>query len=145
MQVDVADRPSVQLETYPVGPVAPTHFRVVDLPVRDPGPGEVLVRNRWTSVDPGMRLRLSEAAPAGYFARFALRRPMDGIMTVGEVIDSRAAGFAVGDVVSHALGWRDYAVVQAGRRPSAVSAPSPGSTPGWRLRSTSSVRSAAWG
>jgi NADPH-dependent curcumin reductase CurA len=39
---------------------------------------------------------------------------MDGIMTVGEVIDSRAAGFAVGDVVSHALGWRDYAVVQAG-------------------------------
>jgi NADPH-dependent curcumin reductase CurA len=104
----------VQLETYPVGPIAPTHFRVVDLPVRDPGPGEVLVRNRWTSVDPGMRLRLSEAAPAGYFARFALRRPMDGILTVGEVIDSRAAGFAAGDIVSHALGWRDYAVVQAG-------------------------------
>jgi NADPH-dependent curcumin reductase CurA len=104
----------VQLETYPIGPIAPIHFRVVEVPVRDPRPGEVLVRNRWTSVDPGMRLRLSEAAPAGYFARFDLCRPMDGIMTVGEVIESRAAGFEAGDIVSHGLGWRDYATVEAG-------------------------------
>ena len=39
---------------------------------------------------------------------------MDGIMTVGEVLESRAPGFAPGDVVSHALGWRDYSVVTAG-------------------------------
>jgi NADPH-dependent curcumin reductase CurA len=39
---------------------------------------------------------------------------MDGIMTVGEVVESRAEGFAPGDVVWHALGWRDYAVVPAG-------------------------------
>jgi NADPH-dependent curcumin reductase CurA len=29
------------------------------VPVREPGPGEVLVRNTWTSVDPGLRLRLA--------------------------------------------------------------------------------------
>ena len=35
-------------------------------------------------------------------------------MTVGEVVESRAAGFVAGDTVWHALGWRDYAVVRAG-------------------------------
>ena len=35
-------------------------------------------------------------------------------MTVGEVIESRADGFAAGDTVWHASGWRDYAVVAAG-------------------------------
>jgi NADPH-dependent curcumin reductase CurA len=33
---------------------------------------------------------------------------------VGEVLDSRADGFDVGDIVWHASGWRDYAVVRAG-------------------------------
>jgi NADPH-dependent curcumin reductase CurA len=75
--------------------------------------GEVLVRNTWTSVDPGLRLRLRESGPAGYFPAFALGRAMDGIMTVGEVIESRAAGFAAGDTVWHPFGWRDYAVVKA--------------------------------
>jgi NADPH-dependent curcumin reductase CurA len=39
---------------------------------------------------------------------------MDGIMTVGEVVESRADGFAPGDSVWHAGGWREYAVVAAG-------------------------------
>ena len=82
--------------------------------MREPRPGEVLVRNTWTSVDPGLRLRLAESGPAGYFAAFALRSAMDGIMTVGEVIESRSDEFSAGDTVSHAAGWRDYAVVAAG-------------------------------
>src|SRR5947209_20206926 len=104
----------VQLHEYPRGEIAPRHFRLVEVPVPDPGAGEVLVRNTWTSVDPGLRLRLSESSPSGYFARIEPRRPMDGIMTVGEVVESRAAGFGAGDSVWHALGWRDYAVVKAG-------------------------------
>jgi NADPH-dependent curcumin reductase CurA len=39
---------------------------------------------------------------------------MDDIWAVGEVIESRADGFAPGDSVWHAKGWRDYAVVTAG-------------------------------
>jgi NADPH-dependent curcumin reductase CurA len=104
----------VQLESHPVGEVRPEDFRVVEAPVRDPGAGEVLVRNTWTSVDPGLRLRLTAAGPAGYFAAFPLQAPMDGIMTVGEVLESEADGFAAGDTVWHASGWRDYAVVRAG-------------------------------
>jgi len=104
----------VQLRSYPDGELRATDFRVVEVPVRDPGDGEVLVRNTWTSVDPGLRLRLRETGPAGYFAAFPLRAAMDGIMTVGEVVESRAAGFDAGDTVWHASGWRDYAVVEAG-------------------------------
>jgi NADPH-dependent curcumin reductase CurA len=101
----------VRVRRYPAGAVTPDDFEVVEVPVADPDPGQVLVRNTWTSVDPGLRLRLRPDAPAGYFAAFPLGQAMDGIMAVGEVVESRAEGFAPGDVVSHAQGWRDYAVV----------------------------------
>lgn len=104
----------VRVRRHPVGPVGREDFEVVEVDVPDPGPGEVLVRNTWTSVDPGLRLRLRPDAPAGYFAAFGLGKPMDGIMAVGEVVASRAPGFEPGDVVSHAQGWRDYTVVEAG-------------------------------
>jgi NADPH-dependent curcumin reductase CurA len=104
----------VQLVEYPDGPVQPSHFRVAEVDLPDPVDGEVLVRNTYTSVDPGMRLRLRESGPAGYFNSFPLNAAMDEIFTVGEVIESRAEGFAPGDAVSHAHGWRDYAVVAAG-------------------------------
>lgn len=104
----------VRVRTYPVGSVSPDDFEVVGVPVPRPGPGQVLVRNTWTSVDPGLRLRLRPDAPSGYFAAFPLGCAMDGIMTVGEVVESRAEGFAPGDAVWHAQGWREYAVVDAG-------------------------------
>jgi NADPH-dependent curcumin reductase CurA len=104
----------IRVRRYPDGGVAADDFEVVEVPVAHPGPGQVLVRNTWTSVDPGLRLRLRTDAPAGYFAAFALGQPMDGIMAVGEVTESRADGFSAGDTVSHALGWRDYAVVDPG-------------------------------
>jgi len=104
----------VQLVSYPQGEVEQSDFRVVEVPVGTPREGEVLVRNTWTSVDAGLRLRVREKQPEGYFPAFPLREAMDGIMTVGEVVESRADGFAPGDTVWHASGWRDYAVVQAG-------------------------------
>jgi NADPH-dependent curcumin reductase CurA len=105
----------VHLVRYPQGAVRDSDFRIVEVEVPEPGPGEVLVRNTWTSVDPGLRLRLREKGPAGYFAAFPLDAAMAGIMTVGEVVESRAEGFEPGDPVWHASGWRDYAVVEAGK------------------------------
>ena len=104
----------VQLVAYPRGEVRPSDFRVVEAEVAKPGPGEVLVRNTWTSVDAALRLRLRAKGPEGYFAAFPLEAPMDGIFTVGEVVESHADGFDPGDTVWHAAGWRDYAVVGAG-------------------------------
>ncbi|MGB0093135.1 MAG: NADP-dependent oxidoreductase [Solirubrobacteraceae bacterium] len=104
----------VQLVKYPVGEVTADDFVTVGVDVPDPQPGQVLVRNTFTSVDPGMRLRLRESGPAGYFNSFPLNAPMDDIWAVGEVIESRAEGFEPGDSVWHAKGWRDYAIVTAG-------------------------------
>jgi NADPH-dependent curcumin reductase CurA len=105
----------VHLVAYPRGEVRASDFSVVEAPVRDPGPGEALVRNTWTSIDAALRLRLRERAPAGYFASFPIGEPMDGIQTVGEVVASNADGFAPGDAVRHGAGWREYAVVEAGK------------------------------
>lgn len=104
----------VRVRRYPAGQVDPDDFDVVEVVVAEPGPGQVLVRNTWTSVDPGLRLRLRPDAPAGYFVAFPLDRPLDGVMAVGEVVESHADGFVAGDVVSHAQGWREYAVVDPG-------------------------------
>jgi NADPH-dependent curcumin reductase CurA len=72
--------------------------------------GFVRVRNLWLSVDPYMRGRMNESK--SYIPPFQLGEPMDG-GAVGEVIESRADGFAAGDLVSHFAGWRDEAVVPA--------------------------------
>ena len=107
----------LQVASYPDGEVGPEHFTTVETEVPDDVDGlavdEVLVRNTWTSVDPGLRLRLRAAAPEGYFQAFPLGRPMDGILSLGEVVASRADGFAAGDTVWHSLGWREYSVVRA--------------------------------
>ena len=114
-----ASRPVIGREIWPIayprGEVRASDFRVVEASVRDPGPGEVLIRNTWTSVDAALRLRLRETVPPGYFPSFSLQQPMDGIMTVGEIVESRANGFSKGDTVWHASGWRDFAVVEAGK------------------------------
>ena len=106
----------MHLVAYPRGEVRQSDFRVVEAPVREPAQGEVLVRNTWTSVDAALRLRLRQTAPAGYFESFPLGEPLAGITTVGVVVESRAEGFAPGDVVRHGSGWREYAVVEA-RKP----------------------------
>ena len=132
----------VQLVRYPEGKVRPDDFRVVEAPVERPADDEVLIRNTWCSVDPGMRLQMRPAGPAGYFPAFALEAPLGG-MAVGEVVESRSAHFAPGDVVVHAHGWRDYAVVGAGGRRCAASAPCAASTPRSPRRRRTSVSSAA--
>ena len=72
-----------------------------------------MVKNTWTSIDPALCLRLRESAPKGYFNAFTLHSPLDGIATVGEVVESSASGFRVGDVVSHASGFREFSLVDA--------------------------------
>jgi NADPH-dependent curcumin reductase CurA len=103
----------VQLVEHPEGEVRPSHFRVARVVVPELAPGQVLVRNLFTSVDPALRLQLRRRGPEGYFSSFALNAPMDGIMAVGEVVESRSEAFAPGDSVSHGWGWRDLAVVPA--------------------------------
>ncbi|MEV6959473.1 NADP-dependent oxidoreductase [Streptomyces sp. NPDC051207] len=100
------------LLSRPEGWPRPEDFALVEAEVPTPGEGQVLVRNRYLSVDPYMRGRMSAAK--SYVAPYELGRAMEG-GAVGEVVASNAEGIAVGDHVLHFLGWREYAVVDAKR------------------------------
>src|SRR4051794_27095675 len=100
----------IQLAARPHGEPRSGDFRLVDVELPDPGPGELLVRNTFMSVDPYMRGRMNDVP--SYVPPFRLDRPMDG-GAVGEVAVADAAGFAPGDVVLHQLGWREHAVLPA--------------------------------
>ncbi|KFF95638.1 NADP-dependent oxidoreductase [Streptomyces scabiei] len=98
------------LLSRPVGWPKDEDFALVEAEIRQPGAGEVLVRNKYLSVDPYMRGRMSDAK--SYVAPFELGKVMQG-GAVGEVVASAAEGIAVGDHVLHFGGWREYATFDA--------------------------------
>jgi NADPH-dependent curcumin reductase CurA len=103
----------VQLVSRPDGWPTPDDFRVVTVPVAEPAPGQVLVRNVVMSVDPYMRGRMNDVP--SYVPPYRLGEVMDG-RAVGEVLAGDGGGaVAPGDFVLHGLGWREYAVVDSGQ------------------------------
>ncbi|WP_316521052.1 NADP-dependent oxidoreductase [Kitasatospora brasiliensis] len=98
------------LAARPQGWPVPADFALVEVPVRTPEPGEILVRNAFLSVDPYMRGRMNDVK--SYAPPYQLGRAMDG-GAVGYVVASGAEGFAPGDAVLHGLGWREYTTLDA--------------------------------
>ncbi|MBT2233937.1 NADP-dependent oxidoreductase [Nonomuraea sp. NEAU-A123] len=100
----------IRLARRPFGEPGPENFELAEVTVPEPGTGQILVRNTWMSVDPYMRGRMDDRA--SYIAPFEVGAALDG-SAIGEVVASRAAGIPVGATVSHFLGWREYAVLDA--------------------------------
>ena len=102
-----------QLIARPVGEPKASDFRLLKAEVADPGPGQILVRNTWLSVDPYMRGRMNDVP--SYIPPFQLNEPMTG-GAVGVVV---AAGdgspVPVGATVSHFEGWREFALLDASK------------------------------
>jgi NADPH-dependent curcumin reductase CurA len=98
----------IRLAARPSGMPRPGDFALVEVDVPEPGPGEVLVRNLWMSVDPYMRPRMNDVP--SYVPAYELGRVLDG-PAVGAVVASRAEGLAPGDTVVHWQGWRDLALL----------------------------------
>jgi NADPH-dependent curcumin reductase CurA len=84
------------------------HFSTADVAVGDPGPGQIMIRNTWLSVDPYMRGRMNDAK--SYSPPYQIGEPLQG-GAVGEVIASNADKIPVGATVMRFLGWREYAIV----------------------------------
>ena len=74
-----------------------------------PADGQVLVRNRYLSLDPTNRIWASGAQ--SYLPAMKLGEVMRGV-TLGEVIASRDPRVEVGACVTGLLGWQDYALVR---------------------------------
>lgn len=103
-----AQNARIVLASRPVGPPTPDAFRLENAPMPSPAPGEVLLRTRWLSLDPYMRGRMSDAP--SYSPPVEIGAVMVG-GTVGEVMESRAEGFAPGDLVMAQAGWQEYAAL----------------------------------
>jgi NADPH-dependent curcumin reductase CurA len=110
----------IRLASRPAGEPQPSDFQLAEVEVGEPDDGEVVVRNTFMSVDPYMRGRMNDVP--SYVPPFQLGEPLDGA-AVGEVVASRHKRFAEGDVVTHQMGWREYAKVSQGVRKVASDVP----------------------
>ena len=97
----------VVLARRPPAEVAEADFRIEEVPVPEPGPGQLLVRVIYLSLDPYMRGRMRDAA--SYAPPVGIGEVMTG-GTVGEVVKSNHPGYKVGDIVEDRLGWQEYAI-----------------------------------
>lgn len=100
----------VHLASRPNGAPVSENFDVVEVEVREPTDGEVVVANKFMSVDPYMRGRMNDVK--SYVPPFQIGEPLDG-GAVGEVVESNSPDLSVGDYVVHGLGWREVAVLPA--------------------------------
>ncbi len=97
----------IVLASRPEGAVTPGNFRLEEVPVPELADGQVLVRNHYLSLDPYMRGRMNDSKS------YAAPQPLGEVMiggTVGEVVASKNARYAVGDKVVGMFGWQEMGV-----------------------------------
>src|SRR5450759_2140377 len=91
----------IVLASRPVGEPTLDNFRLEELPTPQPGPGQMLLRTLWLSLDPYMRGRMSDAP--SYAKPVGIGDAMEG-GTVSEVVASNVPRFAKGDIVGGRTG-----------------------------------------
>ncbi|MEQ8332797.1 NADP-dependent oxidoreductase [Nisaea sp.] len=93
------------LASRPEGAPVVENFRFDEAVLPVPGPGEMLLRVIYLSLDPYMRGRMSDAKS------YAAPVPIGGLMegeTVAEVMESHNPDFVPGDIVLARIGWQSY-------------------------------------
>jgi NADPH-dependent curcumin reductase CurA len=94
----------IRLVSRPTGVPTASNFLLAETTLNPLQDQQVLVRNLFMSVDPYMRGRMSDRK--SYVAPFEIGKALEG-GAVGEVIESRASEFKVGDIVTSRFGWRE--------------------------------------
>ncbi len=82
-----------------------------EVPLAPLADGEIRIRNSHLSMDAGTRMWLTERED-GYQPPLPVGAPMSGLV-LGEVVESRAAGFAPGDLVRAFGQWSDISTVDS--------------------------------
>jgi NADPH-dependent curcumin reductase CurA len=101
----------IVLASRPVGEPKPGDFRLEETPIPEPGPGQLLLRTLFLSLDPYMRGRMSDAPS------YAKPVEVGGVMeggTVSEVAASNNPRYAKGDIVLSHTGWQTHALSEGG-------------------------------
>jgi NADPH-dependent curcumin reductase len=97
----------IVLASRPQGKVQLNNFRLEEDASRGPGPGEVLLKTKYLSLDPYMRGRMDDRK--SYAEPTTLGSVMPG-ESIATVIESRNPEYKVGDIVTAFTGWRTHAV-----------------------------------
>lgn len=95
------------MTSRPSGMVSRENFTWQERPVPPVGAGQMLVRNLYMSFDPTLRAWMNEQDT--YVSAIKIGEVMR-CNAVGEVLESRHATFAKGDLVMGGIGWQDYLV-----------------------------------
>ena len=103
----MTDALQIVLAKRPVGDVTPDCFREETVTLPALTDGQLLVRQRFLSLDPYMRPRMTETR--SYTPPFELDKPLTG-GSVGEVVESRNERYAKGDTVMGLLNWATHTV-----------------------------------
>lgn len=99
----------IKLKNRPVGLPKNEDFEFSQVPIGEPGEGEVLVRTIYISVDPYLRGRMNDVK--SYIPPFEL----DSVIksgVIGQVVASKTSNFKKNDVVMGTLAWQEYSVVK---------------------------------
>ena len=97
----------IVLAARPQGKPRLTDFRLEETAIPTAGPGQVLLRVQFLSLDPYMRERMN--ARESYQSPIALGDVMPG-ESVATVVASHHPGYSAGDIVLAHTGWRTHAV-----------------------------------
>ena len=97
----------ITLAARPLGAPKLSDFAQAEGPLPTPGPGELLLRTIYLSLDPYMRGRMN--AIKSYSPSVEIGETMVG-GTVSEVMVSNVTGFAAGDLVFAYTGWQSHAL-----------------------------------
>jgi NADPH-dependent curcumin reductase CurA len=95
-----------RLAARPSGVPKRSDWNYTEEPVRDPGPGQFVVKNLYISLDPAMRGWMNEGR--SYIEPVKIGDVMRA-GAVGRVVASQNPGFAVGEHVFGVLGIQEYA------------------------------------
>lgn len=98
----------VRLASRPVGLPTDANWQFTSEPVVQPGPGGVLVKTLYLSLDPAMRGWMNEGK--SYIPPVEIGEVMRA-GGVGRVVASNHPGFAVGDPVTGSLGVQEYCLI----------------------------------
>ena len=99
-----------KLIARPSGPVKRSDFEFSTTPVAQPGPGEVLVKVQYLSLDPAMRGWMNDAK--SYIPPVGLGEVMRA-GGIGKVIASNDPGLPAGETVTGMTGVQDYVIAKA--------------------------------
>ncbi len=100
------------LASRPRGIPVPGNFAVVDRPLVQPSPGQVLIQNLFISLDAGFRHWMDEGSSDHILPEMPIGEPVMGL-TLGRVVASQHPGFAEGDLLMARLAWEEYSLTDA--------------------------------